>query len=382
MGLVRLLLALAVVAAHAGPPGGVAWLEMTGGPASVQCFYVISGFYMALILNEKYVGPGSYGVFVRSRLWRLLPMFFVVLAATLLLGWVLHAGFGITIEPFATWREHGPGMPWSHAFVLAASNVTIVGQDLVNFAAVDPTTHRLFFTPDFHGEVQPGWQFLLVPQAWTIALELAFYALAPLLVRRHALWLAVGVLASLGLRVWLMRHFQVRHDPWTYRFFPTELAMFLAGAFAFRAHRSLAARGWLRPSACAMATLLLLGLIAGYRLLPGWCCSAPYGVPLLAAVTTVLLPWVFHGTRESRVDRAIGELSYPVYLVHYLFVFVAGAVAWPWLDRHRGVVLLVVTLAAAWLLWRTVGLPLETRRQRVGERLQPAAPAAGAVATG
>jgi peptidoglycan/LPS O-acetylase OafA/YrhL len=108
MGLVRLLLALAVVAAHAGPPGGVAWLEMTGGPASVQCFYVISGFYMALILNEKYVGPGSYGVFVRSRLWRLLPMFFVVLAATLLLGWVLHAGFGITIEPFATGANTAP----------------------------------------------------------------------------------------------------------------------------------------------------------------------------------------------------------------------------------------------------------------------------------
>ena len=52
MGTIRLLLALAVlIIMHSDPPHG---LHMIGGAAAVQGFYVISGFYMALVLNEKY----------------------------------------------------------------------------------------------------------------------------------------------------------------------------------------------------------------------------------------------------------------------------------------------------------------------------------------
>ena len=36
--------------------------------------------------------------------------------------------------------------------------------------------------------------------------------------------------------------------------------------------------------------------------------------PLFAAA----LPWLFRLTKENRVDRFIGELSYPLYLTHLL----------------------------------------------------------------
>ena len=45
------------------------------GYVSVQVFYIISGFYMALILNTKYVGPGSYRVFIANRLLRIFPAY-------------------------------------------------------------------------------------------------------------------------------------------------------------------------------------------------------------------------------------------------------------------------------------------------------------------
>ena len=51
MGLLRIVLALSVLLEHA-----MAWhgYRMLGGPLAVQCFFIISGFYMGLVLNEKY----------------------------------------------------------------------------------------------------------------------------------------------------------------------------------------------------------------------------------------------------------------------------------------------------------------------------------------
>ena len=62
MGTIRLLLALAVLLMmHSTPLLGI---RMINGAWAVQAFYVISGFYMALVLNEKY--PRG-----RTRLWRI-----------------------------------------------------------------------------------------------------------------------------------------------------------------------------------------------------------------------------------------------------------------------------------------------------------------------
>lgn len=382
MGLLRLLLALAVVAAHAGPPGGVAWLEMTGGPRSVQVFYVISGFYMTLILTEKYVGEGSTAAFARSRLLRLVPMFLVVLATTVLVAFVLQATTGASIDPLARWQAHGAAMPVCDWLLLALTNVTIVGQDVVSFLAVDPATHELFFTTNFHAEALPAWQFLWVPQAWTVGVELMFYALAPLLVRRRPWVLAALVLGSLGLRVFLMRHYGFYNDPWTYRFFPTELALFLSGALACHAYRWARDRDLLGKPLCWLATLGMLAAVVGFHWLPDVLRNGRYGVPGLLAVVPILLPFVFHATRTNAFDRSLGELSYPVYLVHYLLVFVVAALGIPWLTNARGVVILVGTLLLALALWRFVGRPLETRRQRLPPRRTAPDPNAGVADAG
>lgn len=51
-----------MVIAHSSPIAGVG---MVGGAVAVLIFLMIFGFYMALVLNEKYVGEkGSYGLFI------------------------------------------------------------------------------------------------------------------------------------------------------------------------------------------------------------------------------------------------------------------------------------------------------------------------------
>ena len=74
MGILRFLLAISVVAHHCGPILG---FDFVGGQVAVQSFFIISGFYMSLILNEKYVGiNSSYKLFITNRLIKLYPIFY------------------------------------------------------------------------------------------------------------------------------------------------------------------------------------------------------------------------------------------------------------------------------------------------------------------
>lgn len=52
MGIIRLLLAAAVVLGHSSPIFGQ---TLGGGVLAVNCFFVISGFYMAMVLQKKYL---------------------------------------------------------------------------------------------------------------------------------------------------------------------------------------------------------------------------------------------------------------------------------------------------------------------------------------
>ena len=101
MGKIRLLLALSVVAVH----GGIIWkFQLVGGHIAVQAFFIISGFYMSLILNEKYIGSNSsYKLFITNRFLRLYPIYWTVLLFTLLLFIFFDSGKQrpTPITPFA-----------------------------------------------------------------------------------------------------------------------------------------------------------------------------------------------------------------------------------------------------------------------------------------
>ena len=81
MGLLRLLLAISVITTHCGPCLGFSPL---GGVEAVQTFFMISGFYMAMILTEKYRGPGSYRSFLINRFLRIYPLYWIALILTLI----------------------------------------------------------------------------------------------------------------------------------------------------------------------------------------------------------------------------------------------------------------------------------------------------------
>ena len=87
MGIIRVLLAAAVVFGHApmwtGYDPHVGIVRPLPAYYAVQAFFVISGFYMEL-LRKKYA-PAPIWIFYSNRYSRLIVSYWIVLAATVLL---------------------------------------------------------------------------------------------------------------------------------------------------------------------------------------------------------------------------------------------------------------------------------------------------------
>lgn len=332
MGVLRVILALSVVVGHAGPLLGYRLFESA---AAVQCFYVISGFYMALVLDKSYAG--GLRRFYLSRYLRLAPTYWVVMLGSVVAALVFHRTPALNGDALSALLHRSSTGTLA---VLAFVNLFIVGQDLVMFLAIDSDGH-LYPTAAFGREAHPAFTLLLVEQAWSLGVELAFYALAPFLLRRRTSLIVAVAIASVGIRVMLWER-GYSHDPWSYRFFPSELGVFLFGSIAYRAYR----RGILVASSKHARVILGLAIavLLGYSLLP---VGIPEPAKRFGAVVmlALALPSLFALTKNSARDTYIGRLSYPIYISHVLLLGIAR-----YAGRYRSFALVVLSVFTAILL--------------------------------
>lgn len=302
MGLLRTLLALSVVLDHLGA-GATDYL--VGGRLAVQLFYVISGFLISYVLIGTDSYQGAVGKFYANRLLRLFPVYLAVAAMTLA-AHLLNGG------EFFRFYDH---LPASAEGFLALSNLFIFGQDWLMFFGV--RNGSLVFTGSFAHSDMPLYHGLLVPQAWTLGVEMTFYLVAPFVLGSPRRMLAL-LAASLALRAILIVNGIGTIDPWTYRFFPTELALFLLGALS---HQMLLPRytAWTRryPRLPELGAAALLCYVFVH-----FSIGIPHTVRDALAVTLVvlLLPLAFLFQARYRFDKSVGELSYPIYICHMLVI--------------------------------------------------------------
>ncbi|GAA4330534.1 hypothetical protein GCM10023144_18300 [Pigmentiphaga soli] len=350
LGLLRTLLAFSVLLDHLWGDGGDALL---GGRLAVQTFYLISGFLISYVLTATDTYRGARLKFYQNRFLRLYPTYLAVALLTLMAHALLNTSF---LPRYAEISDAADA-------VLLLSNALLVGQDWVMFMGIHEG--HLALTGNFMDSDVPLYEELLVPQAWTLGVELDFYLVAPfLLASRRRLWLAL--LASLALRTVLIATGIGRADPWTYRFFPSELALFLAGALSQqillpRLERLCARRR--RLPALAVAALLLYSVAHFHMPLPPTLRDA-----LFLAVATALLPLAFIFQCRHRWDRRIGELSFPLYISHMLVILLFERLAAGYKSAHPSAWLVAVaaaSLAAAVALNLTVGVRVERWRRRI-----------------
>jgi peptidoglycan/LPS O-acetylase OafA/YrhL len=345
MGLVRMALAMAVLLGHLP----LAHYQFINAAAAVQGFYVVSGFYMALVLDGKYKNAG---LFYSNRLLRLAPTYIVMMGVAAIALWGLNASATTTQEIFARAFSH----PMT-ALVMGLENIFVLGQELLFWITIGPDGALALNTTGAlpNQTTTLAWQALLLPQAWSISMELMFYALAPWLARLSWRWLALIALASITLRL-SGALAPVSYAIWAGRLFPTALFLFLFGMLA---HRALPFVGRLTKAFGWIANALVLAIVIALPLsgIPG-----PAQRWIVYFAIAIASPFLFNAFKDNRIDRWIGDLSYPLYLAHLAVIgvvltFFAGA---PWAVWAA----IGTSLALAGLLLVLVEHPVDRWRQR------------------
>ena len=324
MGTYRFFLAILVALSHMG----VSVAGLNPGVFVVISFFLISGFVMTGLVRTHYMQWRAVPRFYLDRVARIFPQYVLFLALT---------GLALVVLRFQS-----PYLAQFSAVALAA-NVVVVPLDF------------FMFSPAIAG-------FMLIPQAWSLGLELLFYLLMP--------WLLLGRVRALALlvslAVWGVAAFGFIHtDTWGYRLLPGTLFMFLAGSYVYDGRRP----SWRHPAVWLLAALLAcaVALVAAGKH------TLPYNREVVGGllVGIVALFWLGRLPR-MHWDDWLGNLSYGVFLCHFLVMWLFEAAlghpagqAWP---ASTLAAMLAASTVMAWQGFVLVERPVLRWRHRL--RLQ------------
>lgn len=267
-GIYRTTLALFVVIQHV-------YGKQDIGSYAVHSFFCLSGFLMTLLMCETYKGrPFDFAV---NRFLRLFPAYWVVAGATALM---------ILLAPVSDMFGKGP---WGWGLPLTYSDI------LRNLAFLDVS-----------GDIQ------LIPTSWAVSNELIFYVLiafgATATLQRSLIGLALSCVVTVAMF----------HRPDFY-FRPSAAALsFAVGATMYHLQARPDFRAIMTTSAFPIAAIIM-ALGSGYLRKLGMGGMSALYVNMIASAPLVL--WLFDLKSTDRmrsIDGAIGRLSYPIYLCHFL----------------------------------------------------------------
>lgn len=342
MGLLRFILALSVVFVHLGPTFG--FIPMIGTIA-VYSFYIISGFYMSLILNEKYVGKGSIKIFYTNRFLRIYPVYWVVLILTIFIFLILNTTPNNPLAYFfGTY-------PFYHGVELAVVSL----RDF--FTNVFLVTYSAYFLPIQNNSFS---QILVIPLSWTLGLELLFYLVAPFIVRRRFIQILLFLIFSLILRI-VSNHLFITQTSDTYllnpAFFPSVLFLFILGSVSYRIYTKIKKINF--PQNTAKILLLILTI---YTLIYHYIPKDTHNIYLF--LVFIFIPFIFLKFSNNTIDKFLGELSYPIYVSHLLTRGVL-LIFFPNFNKDIfNLVMLFLIIAVAMVLHLFIEVPIDKFRQR------------------
>jgi peptidoglycan/LPS O-acetylase OafA/YrhL len=369
LGTFRFLLALSVALSHFGTVWGY---HIMNGRMAVQCFYMISGFLISLVLSQKYDPNTADGrrLFYSNRALRIFVPYWSFCLMILGVHVLIYFALGIRFGADAAFMQYWPEMTLLTRIYLLFSNIFILTQEWSMWLVYQNGAIIPVWNSDLHSPHLGTFQ--LIPQAWSVSLELMFYAMAPFLVRRHWFALVAIIVATYLLRSVALAY-GLNGSGFVYRFFPFEIGLFLAGVLSHRVYAYINLYGVMRFPISLAIGAILIGIVLVHQYVDSLDNHKFY------ILVVVALPALFDVSRRIRLDGWLGELSYPIYLAHLSVLsfteIVSTAVIGPIENRNwLAFVTVVVTvlLTIAYVHW--IDAPFERWRQGRATRTKPERP--------
>lgn len=354
MGLLRFLLAVSVLALHSNTILG---LTFVGGEVAVQAFYMISGFYMALVLDGKYNATNwsGYKLFITNRLLKLYPIYWLTLLSVISLGVFSYIIFKSTYI-FDYYVIHNKLLTPINWIYITFSNIFILGQDVLFYIGYNESGY--FFQNAYKEAPTSLHRFLFIKQAWTISLEIYFYLMVPFLnkIKSSILILGIVLLFLIRFYIYYLGHYNI---PWTYQFYLFELGFFLTGLIMYRWYKQN--NQWIAKSGFQKIILpISVFAIIVFQFIGADSIVKDYIYLVLFAAA---LPFIFDRSKNNQLDRRIGETSYPIYMIHG-FIGLLATLIIPTSNLWFGTIILIASLLLSIVFNQTILKYIENFRQK------------------
>ena len=194
--------------------------------------------------------------------------------------------------------------------LLITLNFTILGQEVLSFFSHVQDGPALIFNPE--GGILS--QFIFIPQAWSIGMEFWFYLLAPFLFKLRNKQIVIIIIILVTLKYLFLNEFSNSYN-WKYRVHFFELVYFLLGGISYKLIKIKKLNQLTRKLIFMMLIIYIVSInLFTDNLIIKW------GTYL---VFSLAIPVIFRLTSKSKIDKFLGDLSYPLYIIHILIIAVS-----------------------------------------------------------
>lgn len=354
IGLLRLIFALTVVITHSHPVFG---FTLGNSVIAVRAFFIISGFYMALVLERKYK---SYKSFVVNRFLRIYPVYWVVMILSLCLGLFLIWWKGMSAGLLDHYILYFGNLSFISKFLLFVSQVIIFGRNIIMYSGLNPVSGSFVWNAKMAYEI-PSFPFLIAAQAWALGLILCFYLVAPFLVKIKLRMLLLFGLLLIIIRVGCRGLGMVGYY-YDYMMFPFELIFFVMGILSYHLYARIK-DGRFSKKIGTIGFWVIVIYVMSFQYVRISFAILEIGFYL---TLSLLIPFIFTMSKNSLLDRSIGEYAYPVYISHGLVGTVLSGLFFfkhPEYNNYMAIAYFVPTMIFSFLLLKFVQFPIDKIRK-------------------